>query len=94
MQNFNYAGVIDYAEAVCDTQGILRRACNPAPMPLYHGDADRNLTYGTIGVDGVWMFGSKSIADDLARRKMPHGSAPSPRPTIRWRGGRWARTAA
>lgn len=27
---------------------------------------------GAIGVDGVWLFGSKSIADDLARRRVPH----------------------
>ena len=36
-------------------------------MLLFHGDADRNVPYGAIGVDGVWLFGSKSIADDLAR---------------------------
>ena len=41
-------------------------------MLLFHGDADRNVPYGAIGVDGVWLFGSKSIADDLARRRVPH----------------------
>ena len=71
-QNFSYAGVIAFAGAVCDTQDSLRWARDPAPMLLFHGDADRNVPYGAIGVDGVWLFGSKSIADDLARRRVPH----------------------
>ena len=71
-QDFSYAGVIAFAGAVCDTQDSLRWARDPAPMLLFHGDADRNVPYGAIGVDGVWLFGSKSIADDLARRRVPH----------------------
>ena len=71
-QDFSYAGVIAFAGVVCDTQGSLRWARDPAPMLLFHGDADRNVPYGAIGVDGVWLFGSKSIADDLARRRVPH----------------------
>ena len=71
-QDFSYAGVIAFAGAVCDTQDSLRWKRDPAPMLLFHGDADRNVPYGTIGVDGVWLFGSKSIADDLARRRVPH----------------------
>ena len=66
-QDFSYAGVIAFAGAVCDTQDSLRWARDPAPMLLFHGDADRNVPYGALGVDGVWLFGSKSIADDLAR---------------------------
>ena len=71
-QDFNYAGVIAFAGAVCDTQGELRWAHDPAPMMLFHGDADRNVPYDVIGLDGRWLFGSKSIADDLTRRKVPH----------------------
>ena len=71
-QDFSYAGVIAFAGAVCDTQDSLRWARDPAPMLLFHGDADRNVPYGALGVDGVWLFGSKSIADDLARRRVPH----------------------
>lgn len=41
-------------------------------MMLFHGDADRNVPYGTIGFDGVWLFGSESIAEDLARRGIPY----------------------
>ena len=71
-QDFSYAGVIAFAGAVCDTQDSLRWKRDPAPMLLFHGDADRNVPYGTIGVDGVWLFGSESIAGDLARRRVPH----------------------
>lgn len=72
-QDFNYAGVIAFAGAICDMQGELRWTTrNPAPMMLFHGDADRNVPYGVVGVDGVYLFGSKHIADDLTRRKIPH----------------------
>ena len=71
-QNFNYAGVIAFAGAICDRRDELRWERDPAPMLLFHGDADRNVPYGEIGFEGVWLFGSKSIAEDLARRNVPH----------------------
>ena len=71
-RDFGYAGVIAFAGAVCDRRDTLRWNRDPAPMMLFHGDADRNVPYGTIGFDGVWLFGSESIAEDLARRGIPY----------------------
>ena len=72
-QDFSYAGVIAFAGSrFAIHKDSLRWARDPAPMLLFHGDADRNVPYGAIGVDGVQLFGSKSIADDLARRRVPH----------------------
>lgn len=71
-RDFGYAGVIAFAGAVCDRRDTLRWDRDPAPMMLFHGDADRNVPYGTIGFDGVWLFGSESIAEDLARRGIPY----------------------
>ena len=64
--------MISFAGAVVDMADDLTWKRAPAPIMLFHGDADRNVPYGTIGVDGVWLFGSESIADDLARRRVPH----------------------
>lgn len=47
-QDFNYAGVISYAGAIFDTQEELRWTKTPAPMLLFHGDADRNVPYDAV----------------------------------------------
>ena len=71
-QDFNYAGVISYAGAIFDTQEELRWAKTPAPMMLFHGDADRNVPYDAVLYDGNGFFGSKHIADMLTERRIPH----------------------
>ena len=70
-QDFNYAGVISYAGAIFDTQEELRWAKTPAPMMLFHGDADRNVPYDAVLYDGNGFFGSKHIADMLTERRIP-----------------------
>ena len=71
-QGFNYAGVISYAGAIFDTQEEMRWAKNPAPMMLFHGDADRNVPYGIVTYEGAGFFGSKHIAEELTRKRVPH----------------------
>lgn len=71
-QDFNYAGVISYAGAIFDTQEELRWAKTPAPMMLFHGDADRNVPYDAVFYEGNGFFGSKHIADMLTERRIPH----------------------
>ena len=71
-QDFNYAGIISYAGAIFDTQEELRWAKTPAPMMLFHGDADRNVPYDAVLYDGNGFFGSKHIADMLTERRIPH----------------------
>lgn len=71
-QGFNYAGVISFAGAIFDTREELRWAADPAPMMLFHGDADRNVPYDRITYMGNGLFGSKYIAQQLTRLRLPH----------------------
>lgn len=71
-QDFNYAGVISYAGAIFNTQEELRWAKTPAPMMLFHGDADRNVPYDSVSHEGITLWGSKRIAQELTRRRVPH----------------------
>lgn len=69
---FDYAGVVSFAGAIFDETGNLQWRRTPAPMLLFHGDADRNVPYGTIEYEGVGFYGSKAIADVLTARRIPH----------------------
>ncbi|WP_295939823.1 carboxylesterase family protein [uncultured Alistipes sp.] len=71
-QNFRYAGVIAYAGAIFDMQEEMRWAKNPAPIMLFHGDADRSVPYGRITYEGAGFFGSEHIAEVLTQRRVPH----------------------
>lgn len=70
--NFNYAGVIAFAGAIYDDRTEMRWAHDPAPMMLFHGDADRNVPYETLTLGDEAVFGSKRIARELTRRNSPH----------------------
>lgn len=63
---FNYAGVIPMAGAICAVEP-LHWVETPAPMLLFHGDADPVVPFdkGVIidGVGGMW--GSKAITESL-----------------------------
>lgn len=71
-KGFNYAGVISFAGAIFDMQGELRWAKAPAPLMLFHGDADRNVPYDVVTYEGAGFFGSKHIADVLTAQRIPH----------------------
>ena len=72
-EGFRYAGVIAYAGAVYDPSSELRWATPPAPLLLFHGDADRNVPYDTVPVPGGGvLFGSAAVARDLAQRGVPY----------------------
>lgn len=71
-KDFNYAGVISFAGAIFDTQEDLRWARTPAPMLLFHGDADRNVVYDVLRYEGAGFFGSKYIAENLTAHRVPH----------------------
>ena len=71
-QGFNYAGVISFAGAIFDMHEELRWAANPAPLMLFHGDADRNVPYDRVTYMGNGLFGSKYIAQQLTGLRLPH----------------------
>lgn len=73
-EGFNYGGVIAFAGAVFAAGddldwGTVRK---PAPMLLFHGDADRNVPYGAVRAMGAGFFGSKYIAAQLIEMRVPY----------------------
>lgn len=70
-EGFRYAGVISFAGAICE-QGELRWLHAPAPMLLFHGDADRNVPYDKVSHEGIALCGSRQIARSLSEHRYPH----------------------
>ena len=71
---FNYGGVIAFAGALFAVGDDLAwgTARTPAPMLLFHGDADRNVPYGAVRAMGAGFFGSEYIAAQLTEMGVPH----------------------
>lgn len=69
---FNYAGVISMAGAICSSGRRLEWQKEPCPMMLFHGNADRNVPYGRQTLFGVSLFGSESIASSLEKIGSPY----------------------
>lgn len=71
-KGFNYAGVISFAGAVVNMGDELGWESAPAPIMLFHGDADANVPYEALRLGGAGIFGSKYIARQLAEMKSPY----------------------
>ncbi len=69
-QNFAYAGVISMAGAVL-SDGTPRWRSTPAPMMLFHGDADSTVPFDRATVGFFGLYGSKSIAESLMGQQYP-----------------------
>ena len=70
--DFNYAGVISMAGAICAKERKLEWKRTPCPMLLFHGNADRNVPYGKQSLFGVSLFGSSVIAESLNEIDSPY----------------------
>ena len=62
---FKYAGVISFSGAIFSTHGRVKYADAPAPQLLLHGTADRVVTYKSIRVFNLGLFGSSKISRQL-----------------------------
>lgn len=71
-EGFDYSGVISFAGAILSFDGRLEWSSAPAPMLLFHGDADSNVPYDVLREDPLAFFGSKSIAASLSAGNFPH----------------------
>lgn len=69
---FCYAGVISFAGAVFSTSGKLKWNARPAPLLLFHGDADKDVPYDHIRFRHVGFYGSKYIAGQLKALHTPY----------------------
>lgn len=73
-EEFNYAGVISFAGAIfaAGDDLVWGESRTPAPMLLFHGDADSNVPYSAIRAMGAGFFGSEYIAAQLSQMEVPH----------------------
>ena len=71
-EGFRYAGVISFSGAIFSTKGKVKYAQAPAPQLLLHGTADRVVTYKSIRVFNLGLFGSSKIAGRLDRSGYPY----------------------
>lgn len=70
--DFNYAGVIAFAGAVFSPSGDLKWTGKPAPMQLFHGDADNQVPFDKIQIMNAGLYGSKHIAGQLDAHQYPY----------------------
>ena len=69
---FKYAGVISFSGAIFSTHGRVKYADAPAPQLLLHGTADRVVTYKSIRVFNLGLFGSSKISRQLDKFGYPY----------------------
>ena len=70
--NFNYAGIIAFAGAIFSMNGDLKWENAPAPIQMFHGDADSNVPYDKIEILKFGFYGSKHIAEQLDELNYPY----------------------
>lgn len=70
-EGFNFAGIISMAGAVC-ALGEPQWDTAPAPMLLFHGDADSNVPFDHIAVGGFGLYGSQFISRQMVDAHVPH----------------------
>lgn len=70
--DFNYAGVISFAGAIFSVDGKPEWKSQPAPIMLFHGDADRQVPYDKATMLKVGFFGSKFLSEEFLKRGWSH----------------------
>ena len=70
--DFRYAGVIAFAGAIFSKNKSLKWDGIPAPIQMFHGDADRNVPYDKLKFRKIGLYGSKYISGQLNQAKTPH----------------------
>lgn len=61
-EDFRYAGVMSFAGAIYSRKGTVRYAREPSPTLLFHGTADRIVTYRQIHLFNQAFQGSNVLA--------------------------------
>lgn len=69
--DFSYAGVISFAGAVFSDHGHLEWNGTPAPVMLFHGDADKNVPYSKLKLFNLAFFGSEYLARKYEKNGSP-----------------------
>ena len=69
---FQYAGIVSFAGAILSFDGALRYKNPPAPTLLFHGTADRLVTYNKIRLFNKGFYGSSHLAKVFKKSKYPY----------------------
>jgi predicted esterase len=69
--DFNYAGIIAFAGAIFE-KGKPEWGDHPAPVQMFHGNADANVPYDHIKFRKLGLYGSKYIAGQLDKMESPY----------------------
>lgn len=69
---FCYGGIIAFAGAIANEKGELTWLEKPAPMQLFHGDADKNVPFNKALLGDAGLYGSKYIAEQLEKIQSPY----------------------
>lgn len=75
-EDFRYAGVIAFAGAVYGNDGKLRWNSTPAPLLMFHGDADQNVPYEKNGYSDTGFTARRTLPKDIPARGIPIGFIP------------------
>ena len=71
--DFRLAGVVSYAGAIFSTEGKVKyRNHAPAPTMLFHGTADKLVTYKQLRLFSTGFFGSSKIASRFGKFGYPY----------------------
>lgn len=71
-EDFRYAGVIAFAGAIFQKTEDLVWQKKPAPILLFHGDADASVPYDHLRVATVGLYGSDYLAKKLHEMQSPY----------------------
>ncbi len=70
--DFKYAGVVAFAGAIYSNQGHLKWKGLPAPLQLFHGEADKNVPFDKVKFGKLGFFGSDYIAGKYDKNNFPY----------------------
>jgi predicted esterase len=70
-QGFKYAGIITFSGAVLTYEGKLRYKEPPAPALMFHGTADKIVTYNKIRFFNKGFYGSGAISKAFKNNDYP-----------------------
>ena len=71
-EGFKYAGAMSFAGAIFSVDGKLKWGKQPAPIALFHGNADRQVPYDNESILGIGFYGPKYISKQMSKAKWAH----------------------
>ncbi len=71
-EEFDYAGVVSFAGAVFSVKGAPEWGRKPAPVMMFHGNADNQVPFEKASLFGVGFYGSKFLVKQFDKEVWPY----------------------